>query len=108
MIRMRSMKMVAAGLAVASLALSGCAESERDDDRSGQGGGGTFVFAGSAEPVTLDPFFASDGESFRRPADLRGSGRHQARHGGPGTAARQGVGVSRRRPDLHLPPRRTA
>ncbi len=27
--------------------------------------GGTFVFAGSAEPVTLDPFFASDGETFR-------------------------------------------
>ena len=24
-----------------------------------------MVFAGAAEPVTLDPFFASDGESFR-------------------------------------------
>lgn len=56
------------GLATAALILTGCAESERDGD-AGDGGdgasGGTFVFAGSAEPVTLDPFFASDGESFR-------------------------------------------
>ena len=56
-------------LASAALVLSGCAESERSSD--GDGGddagasGGTFVFAGSAEPVTLDPTFASDGESFR-------------------------------------------
>ena len=50
------------GLA-ATLALSGCAESQRDD--SGGDSGGTFVFAGSAEPVTFDPFFASDGETFR-------------------------------------------
>src|SRR3546814_2661498 len=41
--------------------LAGCAESKRDSG----GGGDKFVFAGSAEPVTLDPFFASDGESFR-------------------------------------------
>jgi peptide/nickel transport system substrate-binding protein len=51
------------GLAVA-LALTGCAQSERDEGGN-EGGGGTFVFAGSAEPVTFDPFFASDGESFR-------------------------------------------
>ncbi len=51
------------GLTVA-LALTGCAQSERDEGGS-EGGGGTFVFAGSAEPVTFDPFFASDGESFR-------------------------------------------
>ena len=55
-------------LASAALVLSGCAESERSSE--GDGGdagasGGTFVFAGSAEPVTLDPTFASDGESFR-------------------------------------------
>ena len=61
----------AAVLVVASLGLSACAESNRDsggdsgDDSGDSGGGGTFVFAGSAEPVTLDPFFASDGESFR-------------------------------------------
>jgi peptide/nickel transport system substrate-binding protein len=54
-------------LAVAALVLTGCAESERDDSSSSEGGGGSskFVFAGSAEPVALDPFFASDGETFR-------------------------------------------
>ncbi|MFP5252371.1 MAG: ABC transporter substrate-binding protein [Actinomycetes bacterium] len=55
-------------LASAALVLSGCAESERSSDGdAGDAGasGGTFVFAGSAEPVTLDPAFASDGESFR-------------------------------------------
>jgi peptide/nickel transport system substrate-binding protein len=52
------------GALVASLALAGCADSQRDDETSSSGGG-TFVFAGSAEPVSLDPFFASDGETFR-------------------------------------------
>ena len=54
------------GLAAAALVLSGCAQSDREaTGGSGDASGGTFVFAGSAEPVTLDPFFASDGESFR-------------------------------------------
>ena len=70
------------GLAAATslVALAGCAESERDSggggddettspsdgaDPSAGASGGTFIFAGSADPVTLDPFFASDGESFR-------------------------------------------
>ncbi len=55
------------GLTAAALVLTGCAESDRSDEGSGgeQQSGGTFLFAGSAEPVTLDPFFASDGESFR-------------------------------------------
>ncbi len=43
--------------------MTGCAESDRDGDEESTGG--EFVFAASAEPVTLDPFFASDGESFR-------------------------------------------
>jgi peptide/nickel transport system substrate-binding protein len=61
----------AAVLVSSALTLSACAESERssgdDGDSEGSSGstGGTLVFAGSAEPVTLDPFFASDGESFR-------------------------------------------
>jgi peptide/nickel transport system substrate-binding protein len=47
--------------------LSGCVQSERGNSGNGGSGGSSskFVFAGSAEPVTLDPFFASDGESFR-------------------------------------------
>jgi peptide/nickel transport system substrate-binding protein len=59
----------AALVLVAGLGLSACANSNRDNGGSGNSGdsgsGGTFVFAGSAEPVSLDPFFASDGESFR-------------------------------------------
>lgn len=63
----RSLKLLVAGLAAGALVLTGCAESDREDADEGaeDGAGGTFVFAGSAEPVTLDPFFASDGESFR-------------------------------------------
>jgi peptide/nickel transport system substrate-binding protein len=59
------------GVVGSLLALAGCADSERtgSGDDGGDGGtgssGGTFVFAGAADPVTLDPFFASDGESFR-------------------------------------------
>ncbi|HZI97250.1 MAG TPA: ABC transporter substrate-binding protein [Actinomycetales bacterium] len=59
-------------LGVAALALStaACAQSERTDDGGGGGegeeaSGGTFVFAASADPVMLDPAFASDGETFR-------------------------------------------
>jgi peptide/nickel transport system substrate-binding protein len=65
--RGRSLATVA--LASAALVLSGCAESERDNGGEGEagdeGGGGTFVFAGAAEPELLDPAFASDGETFR-------------------------------------------
>ncbi|GAA0985243.1 Heme-binding protein A [Nocardioides aquaticus] len=54
------------GLAATALVLSGCAQSDREESEGGsEQSGGTFLFAGSAEPVTLDPFFASDGESFR-------------------------------------------
>ncbi|MDP9443062.1 MAG: ABC transporter substrate-binding protein [Actinomycetota bacterium] len=71
--RTRRHAALAAAGAVA-VALAGCAQSERGQGTGsdgpggggdGGGGGGTFVFAASAEPVTLDPFYASDGESFR-------------------------------------------
>ncbi len=54
-------------LVSAALVLSGCAESERDgnDGEGAEASGGTFVFAGAAEPELLDPAFASDGETFR-------------------------------------------
>ena len=63
-------RLTALAAATALLGVAGCASSDRDDDdaQSSDGdstSGGTFVFAGSADPVTLDPFFASDGESFR-------------------------------------------
>ncbi len=55
------------GMAATALVLTGCAQSDRAESgsESAAQSGGTFLFAGSAEPVTLDPFFASDGESFR-------------------------------------------
>lgn len=77
---MRRRQLMALAAAGSLVALAGCADSERADTGSGSEGettgasegeastgasGGTFVFAGSADPVTLDPFFASDGESFR-------------------------------------------
>ena len=55
------------GAALAALVLSGCVASQRGD---GDGGGsgdvdGTFVFAASSDPASLDPAFAQDGETFR-------------------------------------------
>lgn len=57
--------------AAAALALAGtmasCAESKRDSGsgNSGSNANDTFIFAGSSDPVMLDPAMASDGESFR-------------------------------------------
>ena len=70
--RSRSIR-AAALLGAAALALAGCADSDRDDaggsgggeGESGGASGGTFVFAASSDPVSLDPAFASDGETFR-------------------------------------------
>ena len=72
-----------AGTAALALVLTSCAESSRDDDTgNGNGnadnadstdtGGGdaaasdaTFIFGAAGEPTTFDPFYASDGETFR-------------------------------------------
>lgn len=57
-----------ATVAIGALALSGCT-SQRDDNGGGGDAGGdvdsTFVFGASGDPSSLDPAFASDGESFR-------------------------------------------
>lgn len=57
-----------AGAAISALLLSGCVQSQREED-GGAGAEGevdsTFVFAASSDPASLDPAFASDGESFR-------------------------------------------
>ncbi len=46
--------------------LASCAESKRDEPgTTTDGGGGSFVFAASSDPVMLDPAMASDGETFR-------------------------------------------
>ncbi len=46
-----------------AFSLTACAESERDG--GGGGEGGTFVFGATGAPSNFDPFFASDGETFR-------------------------------------------
>ena len=64
----RARTVATVALAASALVLGGCAESQRSSEGEGGAGeasGGTFVFAGAEEPVTLDPAFASDGESFR-------------------------------------------
>lgn len=48
---------------VAATALTGCAQSQRDG--SGDGSGGTFTFGAAGAPKGFDPFYASDGETFR-------------------------------------------
>ena len=57
----RRVRLGAVGLITGALVLTGCADSDRDGESSGD----TFVFAGAAEPELLDPAFASDGETFR-------------------------------------------
>lgn len=57
----------AAALVIGALALSACG-SQRGGDGEAEGGGdvdGTFVFAASSDPASLDPAFAQDGETFR-------------------------------------------
>ncbi|MUN64297.1 ABC transporter substrate-binding protein [Kocuria sediminis] len=56
--------------AAASLVLTGCLASDREEEGgSGEAAAGevdgTFVFAASSDPKSLDPAFAQDGESFR-------------------------------------------
>ena len=47
--------------------LASCAESQREPEGTSSEGAAdsTFVFAGSADPLMLDPALASDGETFR-------------------------------------------
>ena len=51
---------------LAAATLASCAESTRDDDGStGGGDDGTFVFGAAGAPEMFDPFYATDGETFR-------------------------------------------
>ncbi|MEO7268195.1 MAG: ABC transporter substrate-binding protein [Knoellia sp.] len=56
-------------LTVAALALTACAQSDRKDSDSGSGTGSggtsTFTFGAAGAPSVLDPFYATDGETFR-------------------------------------------
>ena len=55
-------------LTVAALALTACASSSRDsgtDSSAAAGGTGTFTFGAAGAPKLFDPFYATDGETFR-------------------------------------------
>ncbi|WP_374929030.1 ABC transporter substrate-binding protein [Kytococcus sedentarius] len=68
---------IAASICAAALTLTACAESEREEggggggegSQSGNGGegasGGTLTFGAAGEPKLFDPFYATDGETFR-------------------------------------------
>jgi peptide/nickel transport system substrate-binding protein len=64
-VRYRPFKLL---LLLAALALAlgavGCGGGD-DDGKGGGDGGGTLVFAGASDPVSLDPALVSDGESIR-------------------------------------------
>ena len=67
---MRTFLRATALTALAGLALTACAASDRDatGDETADGGSAerdTFIFAASSDPASLDPAFANDGESFR-------------------------------------------
>jgi peptide/nickel transport system substrate-binding protein len=57
-------------LTAAALALSACATSDRESGSDSSGGGeaagtGTFTFGAAGAPKLFDPFYATDGETFR-------------------------------------------
>ncbi len=76
----RKVAAVASSAALA-LVLASCAQSERESDTGSgdgaessgggggggeaSGGGGTFTFGAAGAPASFDPFYASDGETFR-------------------------------------------
>ena len=72
---------------IAALSMAACAQSERDDGASGDTGGSsdmkdTFTFGAAGAPKLFDPFYATDGETFRITRQI-----HQGLLGvAPGTA----------------------
>ena len=60
----RSVASLTAAL-LAAATLASCAESERDESSGGGGDDGTFVFGAAGAPEMFDPFYATDGETFR-------------------------------------------
>ena len=55
-------------LGAAALTMSACAQSERDSSSESGGSAGadsTFTFGAAGAPEVFDPFYASDGETFR-------------------------------------------
>ncbi len=57
-------RLAATAAVAATLVLAGCAESDRSSD-SGDNEDGTFIFGAAGAPEIFDPFYATDGETFR-------------------------------------------
>ena len=65
MVNPRTVRLAALGFA-AAVALTACAESQRDSQDEGGGQtGGVMTFATEGAPKLFDPFFATDGATFR-------------------------------------------
>src|SRR5688572_10542335 len=64
---MRSIRKVAPVALAAALAVgvTSCAESDRDPSGNDGDGGSTFTFGAAGAPELFDPFYATDGETFR-------------------------------------------
>ena len=68
-----------------ALTLAACAQSDRDSTDSPSSGGGdvkdTITFGAAGAPEIFDPFYATDGETFRVTRQMfEGLARHRARH----------------------------
>ncbi|MBP2475322.1 peptide/nickel transport system substrate-binding protein [Crossiella equi] len=50
---------------VTAFSLAACAQSQRDGNQGAGKTGGTFTFAAAGAPKLFDPFYATDGETFR-------------------------------------------
>jgi peptide/nickel transport system substrate-binding protein len=50
---------------LAAATLASCADSERDSEGGGGGDDGTFIFGAAGAPEMFDPYYATDGETFR-------------------------------------------
>ncbi|HEU0088041.1 MAG TPA: ABC transporter substrate-binding protein [Pseudonocardiaceae bacterium] len=65
MIRFRSRLTALAVAGAVALSLAACAQSQRGQEGSGAPAAGTLTFGAAGAPDLFDPFYASDGETFR-------------------------------------------
>ncbi|MGQ0772892.1 MAG: ABC transporter substrate-binding protein [Pseudonocardiales bacterium] len=63
--RFRSRLTALAVAGAVALSLAACAQSQRDDGAGADQTGGTLTFGAAGAPDLFDPFYASDGETFR-------------------------------------------
>ena len=96
---------------LAAATLASCADSQRDGEGDSGGGGddGTFVFGAAGAPEMFDPYYATDGETFRVTRQMFEGllGIEPGSAGGrPGAGHRVDAERGRHRVDLHAARRR--